>query len=531
MTIDLIVSADWQGEWNWGQIFRSDFSVTGLRQVVRKAMERSTSGYIYFYKGDTLPEGIHGIQKVTGYAARIYTGHTVAFPDLLSYSVPLSFFNFQPFDTSREYSTWLVSFENCMVDKALLKSNFLDVRFKSLEGAGSWWAYQQLFSGAIIRHAPLLNSHQQTQVIPLDDQLRIVHYFMGLKWTLWTCIRMVLTGRIYAGLRGVYTLVNLKSQKPTPVPILDLRDWRQAILPANPRVTILIPTVDRYPYLIKMLDQLRLQTIKPMEVLVIDQTHQAGRKEITVNDLPLRVLTMNEAGQCRSRNHGLQHARGEYILFLDDDDEVYPELTEDHLRNLSFFDADVSCGLCREPGQLETPKHFRMIRVADIFSTNNGMVKRSVLEQSGLFDMVYDKGQKADGDLGARMHRSGALMMMNPAIEVLHHRAPSGGLRNHNVRKITYASSRSTITHFRLPHITELYFNLKNLNPLQQREYLWHCMVGTFSMRGNMFKSAVKAVWAFLILPKNLLELNRRLRTARQIYATASSPGFLQANT
>ncbi len=531
MTIDLITDSTWQGEWKWGQTFKSDFSVSGLQQVVRKILEQSTSRYIYFYNGDALPEDIHDIQKLTRLGNRIYTGNIVAFPDLLSYSIPLSFFNFNPFENTREYSTWLVSFENCLVDKSLLNTSFLDARFKTLEGASSWWAYQQLFSGAIIRYTPLLKSPQSTQQIPVYDQLRIIKYLMGFKWGVWTCIRLLLTGSIFSGLRCIGTLIRLRSQQPISATTIDHNDWRQASLPANPHVSVLIPTVDRYPYLFKMLEQLKEQTIRPFEILVIDQTAASSRKPITISDLPLRVFTLDEAGQCRSRNLGLQHAQGEYILFLDDDDEVYPELIEDHLRNLSFFNADVSCGLCREPGQLETPKNFRMIRVADIFSTNNGMVKRLVLEQSGMFDMVYDRGQKADGDLGARMHRSGALMMMNPAIEVLHHRAPSGGLRKHNVRKITYASSRSTITYFRLPHITELYFNLKNLNTLQQREYLWHSIVGTFSMRGSIFKKVAKSAWAFLNLPRNLVELKKRLKAARQVYAKAASPGISQANS
>ena len=522
MTIDLIADASWQGVWKWGRVYRSDFTITALKSGVSEILEESATGYLYFYKGDVLPEGIGSIQEFTEKPNRIYTGHSVAFPDLLSYSVPLSFFNFKPFDSAKEYSTWLVSFENCLIDKALLKSHFLDARFESLAGAGAWWAFQQLFSGAIIRYTPLLKHQQEIQPIPVNDQMRMIKYFMGLKWGLWTCIRLVVTGKFSSGVRGIHTMLRLKSQQPLPVNPIDYKGWSQTALPVNPKVSILIPTVDRYPYLFNMLEQLKQQTIKPLEILVIDQTNEASRRAITLDSLPLRVFTMDVAGQCRSRNLGLQHTTGDYILFLDDDDEVYPELTEDHLRNLAFFDATVSCGLCQEPGQGEAPEHFRMIRMADIFSTNNGMIRRKVLEQTGHFDMVYDRGQKADGDLGARLFRSGALLVMNPEIKVLHHRAPSGGLRKHNVRKVTYASSRNTITHFRLPHITELYFNLKNLNPLQQREYLWHNIVGTFSVRGSIFKKAGKATWALLCLPRNLLELRNRLSKATHIFSDSA---------
>ncbi|MBL7849457.1 MAG: glycosyltransferase family 2 protein [Cyclobacteriaceae bacterium] len=523
MTVDLIANTAWQGEWALGQVYKSEFSIPALKRVVNKVLEQSDTGYLYLYKGDILPEGIVSILKCTERPNRVYCGNCVAFPDLLSYSVPLSFFNFKPFGGTEEFSTWLVSLENCLIDKSLLKSNFLDTRFDSLAGAGAWWSFQQLFSGAIIRSTPILRHQQEIQPIPLSDQLRIVRYFMGHKWAFWTCLRLIMTGKCFSGFRGIRTLLKMKSDQPLLVSTIDFSGWRKANLPSSPKVSILIPTVDRYPYLFKMLEQLKLQTLKPFEILVIDQTQEESRRAIALDEVPLRVLTMDETGQCRSRNLGLQHATGEYILFLDDDDEVYPELIEDHLRNIAYFNADVSCGLCQEPGIGEAPVRFRMIRMADIFSTNNGMVKRNVLEHAGSFDMAYDRGQKADGDLGARLYRSGALMVINPEIKVLHHRAPSGGLRKHNVRKVTYASSRTTVTHFRLPHVTELYFNLKNLDAVQQREYLWHSIVGTFSIRGSILMKLTKVVWAFLCLPGNLLEIRRRSAMASRIYSEAST--------
>lgn len=154
-----------------------------------------------------------------------------------------------------------------------------------------------------------------------------------------------------------------------------------------------------------------------------------------------------------------------------------------------------------------------------------------MIRMANIFDMVYDPGQKAHCDLLARISRSVTLLMMNPEIKVIHHRAPNGGLRRHNVRKITYASSRNSITHFRLPHVTELYFNLKNLNPLKQHEYLWSSIVGTFSMRGSILRKLSKATWAFLCLPKNLFELRKRLQTTSRIYTVASSSVLLKATS
>ena len=63
-------------------------------------------------------------------------------------------------------------------------------------------------------------------------------------------------------------------------------------------------------------------------------------------------------------------------------------------------------------------------------------------------------------------------MMLEPAISVLHHHAPRGGLRAHGARVVTYASSRRRITHRHLPEVTEVYRSLRYFSPVQVHEAL-----------------------------------------------------------
>ena len=77
------------------------------------------------------------------------------------------------------------------------------------------------------------------------------------------------------------------------------------------------------------------------------------------------------------------------------------------------------------------PDAFTLRRASDVFPTNNTMLRKSALRLSGLFDLAYEHGPRADGDLGMRLYLSGARMLLDPEIRVLHHHAPSGGLRTH----------------------------------------------------------------------------------------------------
>jgi glycosyltransferase involved in cell wall biosynthesis len=221
---------------------------------------------------------------------------------------------------------------------------------------------------------------------------------------------------------------------------------------------------------------------------VVDQTPAKDRDtDLSADfaDLPLVVFHLDRAGQCSSRNAGLKEVTGDYILFIDDDDEIPPHLIEDHLRGLAQSRAQVSSGVADEEGAGPLPEDFTYTRTSNVFPTNNTLVMKEVLRQSGLFDLAFDRGQRADHDLGMRIYLSGALMILSPEISVFHHHAPAGGLRTHKARIITYAGSRHRLGVRHLPSVTEFYLALRYFTPRQVREMFWLRAFGTFSFQGS----------------------------------------------
>ncbi len=515
--IDLIKFGDQKISWDSGNIVECKYEISSINLLVKELITHSPEGYVLFFDTKLGVINQHIIPSLINNDYGIVTGIETPFPELLSYSVPSSYFNLQPPKNISEYTSWLVSFQCCLIDKKLLRNGFLDEKFLTVQGAAVNWGLQQLYAGAMMRSTSVFGLRGVTrEAIYNKDQIRLVKYHQGFIWAGWTCFRLATT-KFSSSLFLLFYLLKIKNQKTNKIEEIKWKDWRSVQYNTEAKVTILIPTVDRYSYLIPMLEQLRYQTVPAFEIIVIDQTRKEIRKELNASNIPLKLFYMDESGQCRSRNLGLLNSKGDHILFLDDDDEVYPELIEDHLKCLSYFKADVSCGVCQEPGSKYAPARYKMIRMADVFPTNNGMVKRKVLSKSGLFDMAYDRGQRADGDLGARVFLSGAKMILNPEISVIHHRAPQGGLRKHNVRKVTYGSSRSNITHRRLPHTTELYFNKRFFTLEQQREYKVLTVLGTFSIRGNLLKKIGKGFYSLFMLPSTLHIISSRDRQASEL--------------
>ena len=254
----------------------------------------------------------------------------------------------------------------------------------------------------------------------------------------------------------------------------------------------------------------------------MDQTSPERRRagfEAQFPDLPLRVFQLDRAGQCSSRNTGLVASSGDCILFVDDDDEVPPDLIEKHLESLERFRNEVSCGVAEEDGAGPLPENFRLFRSSDVFPTNNSLIVRDVLFRSGLFDLTYDRGARADADLGMRIYLSGCLMVLNPEIKALHHHAPSGGLRTHGARVITYASSRKKLTQRHIPATTEIYLSRRYFSARQVREFLWLQTAATLAFKGPRLRRILKAIVGLAMLPDTVRKIRRRDRDARAMLA------------
>jgi len=97
----------------------------------------------------------------------------------------------------------------------------------------------------------------------------------------------------------------------------------------SPLISIVIPTFNRPQLLIdRALRSALAQDYSPLEILVVMDGPDPQTEAVlsTVHDPRLRALTLSHnAGPSAVRNFGVQEAQGEWIAFLDDDDEWGPE--------------------------------------------------------------------------------------------------------------------------------------------------------------------------------------------------------------
>jgi glycosyltransferase involved in cell wall biosynthesis len=95
--------------------------------------------------------------------------------------------------------------------------------------------------------------------------------------------------------------------------------------------SVVVITKDRPEMLANLLQSLTGQSLRPDEVLVVDNNSQRSYAAVFAafrDQLPLRTVVEMTPGVAAARNRGIQEATGEIILFTDDDCEADPRWVE-----------------------------------------------------------------------------------------------------------------------------------------------------------------------------------------------------------
>ena len=94
-----------------------------------------------------------------------------------------------------------------------------------------------------------------------------------------------------------------------------------------PRVSVVIPTHNRAGLLPRAVGSVLAQTWTDFELLVVDDHSTDGTPAVIAGFADGRIRSLRHErnrGQSKALNTGIEHARGEYVAFLDDDDEWLP---------------------------------------------------------------------------------------------------------------------------------------------------------------------------------------------------------------
>lgn len=490
---------------------------------------KNSKGYTLFLREDISAPDIEVIRNITRGRGDCWhsSDMLVNYPGLyyFNYIKPCWMLNALPAE-GISYINWRITFDCFLLrNNTILSIGLLQEHFQSIQVAAMDWGYRAIQKGVIPVYRPCLFKNrnaiiQKDNTISLWDQLLFIKQHSPARWQNWALFRINWVEKI-----SLMKLIKEKNKQQKIIASAKSSFYQHTNYDIRhdirPKISVILITLGRYKYIDEVIDLLQKQTLLPYEIIIVDGTpvEEAGvalLKKYSGSTIPVIVERAITLGQCSQRNQAIVRSKGDYLFFIDDDMvEVKPDHLAKHWENMKRFKAGVSSGMPDEVGIAPLDRKNKWVKVSDVFPTNDSLVNKLILIQAGLFDIKMDRGQSEDHELGIRLFKSGALMVQDPAIQSLHLRALSGGLRTHDARKVTYSSARNKITHRRLPHMTEFYLSLKHHKISEVDEMKLISAFGTFSMRGNILKKILKVLVSILYLPQTLHQLNKNISAAK----------------
>lgn len=172
-----------------------------------------------------------------------------------------------------------------------------------------------------------------------------------------------------------------------------------APLPAAPLVSIIIPYYEQPAFIAEAVKSAKVQTHPNVEIIVVDDGSPIPLTSHLTETRGIKLLRIENQGVSAARNVGFQYSAGQYLVFLDSDDVLFPDAIEANLQALSAHpEAGLSFGAIQridETGRQLGQSHVCRLRddYFCMFLEGNpigcpgaAMIRRDTFVAAGLFD-------------------------------------------------------------------------------------------------------------------------------------------------
>jgi glycosyltransferase involved in cell wall biosynthesis len=218
-----------------------------------------------------------------------------------------------------------------------------------------------------------------------------------------------------------------------------------------PIISVVIPIYNAEKTIRETIQSVLAQTFTDFEIIAIDDGSQDSTVEIIdrLQDPRIKVISYPNGGNVISRNRGLEHARGEYISFLDSDDLWTSDKLESQLNALKqnptaaaayswvdYIDESnrfLRHGLRIKVGNNALPK---MLLTNILENGSNGLFLTQAIRDLGGLDESFERS--ADWDLYIRLAAKYPFVCI-PAAQILY-RVSTTSLST-SIEKMEYSGS------------------------------------------------------------------------------------------
>jgi GT2 family glycosyltransferase len=208
-----------------------------------------------------------------------------------------------------------------------------------------------------------------------------------------------------------------------------------------PPVSIVIPTYKRGEVLCQTIDMALAQDYPDFEVIVVDQTPdppEAVLACVAAAGRRLRYVRRDVPNLPAARNTGVRIARGEIIVFIDDDVILGPGYVASHVARYGDPGLGAVTGMTLAPSPAENDE-AQMLNMR--LGACNCSFRKEAIIRAGMFDERFTgSAWGEDTDLALRVKHQGYLLVLDPKVRLVHLALESGGCQNRDTQNERVAS-------------------------------------------------------------------------------------------
>jgi glycosyltransferase involved in cell wall biosynthesis len=259
----------------------------------------------------------------------------------------------------------------------------------------------------------------------------------------------------------------------------------------EPLVSIIIPTYNRKKTILRAIESVLNQTYKNWELIIVDDGSRDNTKEVIKNSLKnkkIRYYKTKNLGVCNARNYGAIKSKGEYIAFLDSDDEFEINKLKHQLGKM--VDKNIDFSLSNRYEILEGNKVAKQSFKKSFLISPNSVISNSiplsaslmVLKKKIMKKTTFDKGLPTSNDFDfilRNLNKIKILFIKTPLVKI-HKTLKGDRISTDYTKKIEGYKGV----------LNKLNQNKYNLSPKEKKDLKkkMYSNIGVFKILGGDFK-------------------------------------------
>lgn len=286
-------------------------------------------------------------------------------------------------------------------------------------------------------------------------------------------------------------------------------------------ISVIIPCFNSERFIVRAIESVLKQTYKNYEIIVVDNNSFDNTTGIIydyMNRCPNKIKVLHEykKGAPAARNKGLYEAKGEWIQFLDSDDELLPDKLKQQIEVADSSEADVVTGssyiykvinnkLYKSLRKVESGDVWKGLLTSKLGITSANLWKRKALLAVEGWD--ENKSSSQEYDLLFRMLKNNSNISFCPVPLTIVHINPNSISNSQNDSRIVEILDNSIILRLQIKDYLKSQNKLtKELNQATDK-HIYSMLISYSSMISVYFKKGIIPMYVKKTLKRTPLDL------------------------